>query len=271
MTRLNAPNGQFSEHVLPMDDLSLIVLDDLFGRSFFLQKIYLSMVCQKMACRCEAHEIPKDGQSLNVLDGPNGRSFLLLCQKSFCLSKVYQKKDGQFLEHVIPTDDLSLILLDDLFGRSFLLQKICLSMVCQKMACRCEVHEIPKDGLSLNELDGPNGRSFLRLYQMSFYLSKDGRKKDGQFLERVIPKDGQIEMLAYARLLNLNRVSRYKKVCLTSSFFPGGRRLVLQCAVYLTTRALEHGRQILEHRRSFWCRALRGHLLCDEACDLIQF
>ena len=139
------------------------------------------------------------------------------------------------------------------------------------MVCRCEVHEIPKDGQSLNVLDDPNGRSFLLLCQKSFCLSKVYQKKDGQFLERVIPKDGQIEMLAYARLLNLNRVSRYKKVCLTSSFFPGGRRLVLRYEVYLTTRALERGRQILEHRRSFWCRALRGHRLCGEACDRIQF
>jgi hypothetical protein len=45
-----------------------------------------------------------------------------------------------------------------------------------------------------------------------------------QFLERVIPKDGQNEMLAYGRLLNQNRVSRYKKVDQTSSFFPDGRR-----------------------------------------------
>jgi hypothetical protein len=95
--------------------------------------------------------------------------------------------------------------------------------------------------------------------------------KDGQFLGCVIPKDGQNVKLAYARLVNQNRVSRYKKVCLTSSFFPGGRRLVLRCVAYLTTRALVRGHLILEHRRSFWCRALRAHLLCDEACDLLQF
>jgi hypothetical protein len=96
-----------------------------------------------------------------------------------------------------------------------------------------------------------------------------------QFLERVIPKDGLNEMLAYARLLNLNRVNlncgRYKKVCLTSSFFPGGRRLVLRCEVYLTTRALERGHLILEHRRSFWFRELRGRRHCGEACDQLQF
>ena len=132
-------------------------------------------------------------------------------------------------------------------------------------------HVIPKDDRSSNELDDLSGRSFLLLCQKSFCLSKDGQKKDGLFLERVIPKDGPIEMLAYARLVNRNHESRYKKVCLTSSFFPGGRRSGLRCVAYLTTRALERGRQILENRRSFWCRALRGHLLCDEACDLIQF
>ena len=106
-----------------------------------------------------------------------------------------------------------------------------LNKVCQKMVCRCEVHGIPKGGLN--------------------------------------------EMLAYARLWNLNRVTqncgRYKKACLTSSFFPGGRRLDLRCVVYLTTRALERGHPILGHRRSFWCRALRGHLHCGEACGLLQF
>jgi hypothetical protein len=141
----------------------------------------------------------------------------------------------QFLKRVIPKDGQSLILLGDLNGRSFLLRGLmsfCLRMVCPKKVGRCEVHEIPKDG--------------------------------------------QNEMLAYARLLNLNRVnlnheSRYKKVYLTSSFFPGGRRLVLRCVAYLSTRALVRGHQILEHRRSFWCRALRDHPLCDEACDLPQF
>jgi hypothetical protein len=97
------------------------------------------------------------------------------------------------------------------------------------------------------------------------------QKKVCQFLVCEIPKDDQNEMQAYARLLNQNRVSRYKKVCLTSSFFPGGRRLVLRCVAYLTTRALERGHLIGVHRRSFWCRALRGHLLCDEACDQLRF
>jgi hypothetical protein len=97
-----------------------------------------------------------------------------------------------------------------------------------------------------------------------------------QFLECAIPKGGQNEMLTYAHLWNLslenlNEVSRYKKVCLTSSFFPGGRRLVLRCVAYLSTRALVRGHQIGEHQRSFWCRALRDHLLCDEACDQLQF
>jgi hypothetical protein len=95
--------------------------------------------------------------------------------------------------------------------------------------------------------------------------------KVGQFLGCVIPKDGQNVKQVYVRLLNLSHVSRYKKVCLTSSFFPGGRRLVLRCVAYQSTHALVRGHQILEHRRSFWCRALRGHLLCDEACDLLQF
>jgi hypothetical protein len=195
VSHLSALSDQILELEIPKDGQSLNVLDDLFGRSFLLQKICLSMVCQKMVCRCEVHEIPKDDLSLNELDGPNGRSFLLRGQMSFCLSKVCQK------------------------------------MVCQKMVCRYEVHEIPKDGLN--------------------------------------------ETLAYARLLNQNRVNRncgrHKKVDLTSSFFPDGRRLVLRCEVYLTTRALERGHLILEHRRSFWFRALRGRRHCGEACDQLQF
>jgi hypothetical protein len=186
------------------------------------------------------------------------------------------------LERVIPMDDLSLIVPVCLRcgpnGRSFLrrdLMSFYLSMVGRKMVCRCEVHEIPKDG-RLIVLDDLSGRSFLLRGQMSFYLSMDGLKMVCRFLERVIPKDGLNEKLAYARLLNLIRVnqnheSRYRKVCLTSSSFPGGRRLVLRCEVYLTTRALAHGHQTLGHRRSFGCRALRGHQHCDEACDLLQF
>jgi hypothetical protein len=189
--------------------------------------------------------------------------------------------NDRFLERVIPMDGPSLIVPVCLRcgpnGRSFLrhdLMSFCLSMDGQKKVCRCEVHEIPKDG-RLIVLDDLNGRSFLHHGQMSFCLSMVGRKMVGQFLEREIPKDGLNEKLAYARLLNLIRVSqnygRYKRVCLTSSFSPGGRRLVLRCEVYLTTRALEHGHQTLGHRRSFWCRALRGHPHCDEACDLLQF
>jgi hypothetical protein len=120
-------------------------------------------------------------------------------------------------------------------------------------------------------LDDLFGRSFFLRGLMSFALRMVCQKKVGQFLGYEIPKDGQNVMLAYARLLNLNRGSRYKKVCLTSSFFPGGRRLVLRCAAYLTTRALVRGHQILEHRRSFWCRALHDLQLCDEACDQLQF
>jgi hypothetical protein len=186
----------------------------------------------------------------------------------------------QFLEHVIPKDGLSLIVLDGLkcglSGRSFFRHFLCLSKVCQMKVGRCEVHEIPKDDQNLYVLDDLSGRSFLRHGLMSFCLRMVCQKKVGQFLECVIPKDGRNEMLAYALLLNLNRVnrnheSRYKKVYLTSSFFPGGRRLVLRCVAYLSTRALENGHQILEHRRSFWFRALRGHRLCDEACDQLQF
>ena len=105
---------------------------------------------------------------------------------------------------------------------------------------------------------------------MSFCLSMVCQKMVGQFLECEIPKGGPNEKQAYARLLNQNHVSRCKKVALTSSFSPGGRRLVLRYVAYLTIRALEHGRQILEHRRSFCCRALRGHRRCDEACDCLQ-
>jgi hypothetical protein len=127
-------------------------------------------------------------------------------------------------------------------------------MVCQKKVCRCEVHEIPKDDPSSNVLDDLSGRSFWLRGQMSFCLRMVCQKKVGHFLECVIPKDGQNEVLAYARLLNLNPVnrnhvilnheSRYKKVYLTSSFFPGGRRLVLRCVAYLSTRALVRGHLI---------------------------
>jgi hypothetical protein len=183
----------------------------------------------------------------------------------------------QLLVRVIPKDDLSLILLVclkcGLSDRSFLRHgqmSFCLRMVCQKKVCQCEAHVIPKDGRLILQ-DDLSGRSFLLRGQMSFALRMVCQKKVGQFLVCVIPKDGQNEKLAYARLLNLNHESCYKKVCLTSSFFPGGRRLVLRCVAYLSTRALVRGRLILEHRRSFWCRALRGHRLCDEACDLLQF
>ena len=73
--------------------------------------------------------------------------------------------------------------------------------------------------------------------QKSFALSKVCQKMVCQFLVHEIPMDGQNGQLAYARLLNQNRVSRYKKVCLTSSFFPGGRRLVLRCVAYQSIRA----------------------------------
>jgi hypothetical protein len=158
----------------------------------------------------------------------------------------------QFLVHVIPMDGQSLIVLDDLIGRSFWLLMICLSKVCQKMVCQFLVHEIPKDGQSSNvrgdPMDGLSGRSFLHRGQMSFALRKVCQKMVGQFLECVIPKDGRNEKLAYARFVNRNHVilnyGRYKKVCLTSSFFPGGRRLVLRCVVYQSTRALERGHLI---------------------------
>jgi hypothetical protein len=153
----------------------------------------------------------------------------------------------QFLVHVIPMDGQSLIVLDDLIGRSFWLLMICLSKVCQKMVCQFLVHEIPKDGQSSNvrgdPMDGLSGRSFLHRGQMSFALRKVCQKMVCQFLVHEIPMDGQSGQLAYARLLNLN-CGRYKKVCLTSSFFPGGRRLVLRCVAYLTTRALERGHLI---------------------------
>jgi hypothetical protein len=143
------------------------------------------------------------------------------------------------------------------------------------MVCQFLVHEIPKDGQSLIVLDDPmddlSGRSFLLRGQMSFALRKVCQMKVGRCEVHEIPKDGQSAMLAYARSLNLNRVSRYKKVCLTSSFFPGGRRLALRCVAYQSTRALVRGHLIGVHRRSFWCRALRGHRLCDEACDQLQF
>lgn len=180
----------------------------------------------------------------------------------------------QFLVREIPKDGLSLIVLDDLNGRSFLLLMICLSSYGQKMVCQFLVRVIPKDDLSLivlgDPMDALNGHSFLHRGQMSFALSKVCQKMVDLFLEHEIPKDGQSGQLAYARLLNQN-CGRYKKVCLTSSFFPGGRKLVLRCVAYQSTRALERGHLIGEHRRSFWCRAQRDRLLCDEACDRLRF
>jgi hypothetical protein len=79
---------------------------------------------------------------------------------------------------------------------------------------------------------------------MNFCPSKDGQKMVCRCEVHVIPKDGLNEMLA----CDLNRVNlncgRYKKVDLTSSFFPGDRRLDLRCVAYLTTRALERGHLI---------------------------
>ena len=161
-----------------------------------------------------------------------------------------------------------------LSGRSFLLRgqmSFCLRMVCQKKVGQFLECVIPKDGQSLNALDDLFGRSFLLRGLMSFCPSKVYQMKVGRCEVHEIPKDGQNVKLAYARLLNLNHVSRYKKVCLTSSFFLGGRRLVLRCVAYLTTRDLVRGHQILEHRRSFWFRALHDLQLCDEACDQLQF
>jgi hypothetical protein len=170
----------------------------------------------------------------------------------------------QILVHEIPKDGLSWNVLDGLSGRNY-------ELLCRMSLCRCEENEIPKVGLSWNVLDDLNGRSCGFLCQMSSYLNKVCQKMVCQCEAHEIPKDGLNEMRAYARLLNQNHVSRYKKVCLTSSFFPGGRRLDLRCVAYLTTRALERGHQILEHRRSFCCCALRDHLPCDEACDRLQF
>jgi hypothetical protein len=181
------------------------------------------------------------------------------------------------LEHEIPKDDLSSIVLAcrcGLFCRSFSPLMIYPSKDGQKMGDQFEVREIPKDDLSLIVLVCRCGlfcRSFLRHGRRSFCPSKDGHKMGGRFLVHEIPKDGQNEKLAYARLLNQKHGSRYRKVCLTSSFFPGGRKLDHRCEAYLTTRALERGHLILEHRRSFWFRALRGHQHCDEACDRLQF
>ena len=181
----------------------------------------------------------------------------------------------QFSEHVIPKDGLGsnvpVCLKCGQSGRSFLPLLICLNSFCQMKVGQFLECEIPTDGLSLNALDDLFCRSFLLCGLMSFALRMVCQKKVGQFLGYEIPKDGQNVMLAYARLLNLNRGSRYKNVCLTSSFFPGGRRLVLRCVVYQSTRALVRGHLIGVHRRSFWFRALRGHQLCGEACDLLQF
>jgi hypothetical protein len=201
-----------------------------------------------------------------------------LCQTRESLNEVQihvnhlNALSDQFLVRVIPKDGQSSNVLDGLSGRScgFLCQmSFCLSMVCQKMVGLILGYVIPKDG-RLIVLDGLNGRSCGFLCQMSFALSKVCQKMVCQFLVHEIPKDGQNEMLAYARLLNLN-CGRYKKVYLTRSFSPGGRRPGHRCVAYQSTRALERGHLIGEHRRNFWCRALRGHLLCDEACDQLRF
>ena len=153
------------------------------------------------------HVIPMDDLKWNVLGDLSGRSCGLLCQMSL----------GRCEVHEIPMDDQSLNELDDLSGRSC-------GLLCQTNLCRCEVRETPMDDQSLNELDDLSGRSSGLLCQMSFYLSKVCQRMVCQFLARVIPMDGQSVMLA----CDLNRVilncGRYKKVCLTSSFFPGGRR-----------------------------------------------
>jgi hypothetical protein len=178
------------------------------------------------------------------------------------------------LEHETPKGDLSLSVLGDLSGRNFFRQFLCLSMDGQKMVGQYEVREIPKGDLSLIVLVCRCGlfcRSFLRHGRRSFCPSKDGQKMGDQFEVHEIPKGGQNEKLAYARLWNQIHESRYRTVCLTSSFFPGGRKLDHRCEAYLTTRALERGHLIEEHRRSFWFRALRGHQHCDEACDRLQF
>jgi hypothetical protein len=75
VNHLSALSDQILEHVIPKDGLSLNVLDDLFGRSFLLQKICLSTVCQMMVCQCEVHVIPKGALSSNGLDDLFGRSF----------------------------------------------------------------------------------------------------------------------------------------------------------------------------------------------------
>ena len=157
-----------------------------------------------------------------VKRGPHGMG-CGLCHTRESLNEVQNRVShlnalsDQLLEHVIPMDDLGWNVPDDLNGRSC-------ELLCQRSLGWCEVHEIPKDGLSLNELDDLSGRSCELLCQMSFYLSKVCQKMVCQFLARVIPKDGLSVMLA----CDLNRVilncGRYKKVCLTSSFFPGGRR-----------------------------------------------
>jgi hypothetical protein len=158
---------------------------------------------------------------------------------------------------------------------------------------------IPKGGLSLIALDARCGLS--SFYRMSFYL----RRKDDLIyrfcliLGNVTPKDGQSwceekkflipkgdlnGRLAYARLWNLNHGNlnrviqsfyRHRKDDLTSSYALGGRFFPGRSEAYLTTLFFEfchlmilvRGHLTLEHRRNFWFRALRGLLLCDEACD----
>jgi hypothetical protein len=82
VNHLSALSDQFLVRVIPMDDLSLIVLDGLSGRSFLHRgqmSFCLRKVCQKMVGQFLECVIPKDGQSSNVLDGLlddlNGRSF----------------------------------------------------------------------------------------------------------------------------------------------------------------------------------------------------
>ena len=100
--------------------------------------------------------------------------------------------------------------------------------------------------------------------------------KDGQSLcgEKMIliPRDGLNVKLAYARLLNLS-FYLHRKVGLTSSCALDGRLCPGRSEACLTTLYAEfcHRMILVRGRQSCEERDRRDLLLCDEACDLLQF
>ena len=192
MNHLSALSDQFLVHVIPMDGLSLIVPDDLSGRSLLLRgqmSFCLRKVCQKMVCRCEVHEIPKDGQSLIVLDDPmvalNGRSFLLPMVDQFLKCVIPKGGQNEMLAYA-HLWNLSLENLNEVQNHVSHLNAL---------GDQFLEHVIPTDGQSSNVpvclKCGQSGRSFLLRGLMSFALRMVCQKKVCRCAVREIPKDGQ--------------------------------------------------------------------------------